>query len=650
MKRFLERTIPRIWTRLFILTVLAVLLTWIVIALAIQALQDARSVISDINTTHVPDLTQTSQLSAQIADLAILSNELLFATSIQSSPIRTATTDLSRFLVERLEKPEIEGETRAIVAQLDVIARRLDRMQRLEQAIREDISRLRWLGVELEEETSALVADFSFNIQAQTRNIVTENNERKRAAKARFLAQDIQSRDRFSALASELSRLISVVFQIADATSRDQMKQLEDIYADSVSRVFSMLRQDSDRTEFLTIQQSLSALEAVATGPEGLARHRQEWLSQRNEVQAQLEHSFNALSRLQKSLQNDARDQRQALTATVQAFSLQSGRRQSVLLIATVLALAGGFGILFLYVRPVIIRPMQKLTGAMHAIASGQAVRIDDFDQRHDEIGQLTRAVHAFQTSVHERDQAIAQLQATQNELVQAGKMAELGNLSAGISHELNQPLGAIKQRLHLLQAAIATADTQAQARQTAKISDLTDRMGRIIQHLRKFARRSEYLRERVQLQPLVQSALDLMSPQFTEHGATPIIDPALSTISFIGDPVLVEQVIVNLLSNASDAIAQTGKAGEIRIESHPAAEGNIAFSVVDTGAGLGELEPDDIIEPFVTSKPPGAGLGLGLSISYNILKGLGGDLVICSRRNQGVRATVTLPSGDLST
>lgn len=650
MKRFLERTIPRIWTRLFILTVLAVLLTWIVIALAIQALQDARSVISDINTTHVPDLTQTSQLSAQIADLAILSNELLFATSIQSSPIRTATTDLSRFLVERLEKPEIEGETREIVAQLDVIARRLDRMQRLEQAIREDMSRLRWLGVELEEETSALVADFSFNIQAQTRNIVTENNERKRAAKARFLAQDIQSRDRFSALASELSRLISVVFQIADATSRDQMKQLEDIYADSVSRVFSMLRQDSDRTEFLTIQQSLSALEAVATGPEGLARHRQEWLSQRNEVQAQLEHSFNALSRLQKSLQNDARDQRQALTATVQAFSLQSDRRQSVLLIATVLALAGGFGILFLYVRPVIIRPMQKLTGAMHAIASGQAVRIDDFDQRHDEIGQLTRAVHAFQTSVHERDQAIAQLQATQNELVQAGKMAELGNLSAGISHELNQPLGAIKQRLHLLQAAIATADTQAQARQTAKISDLTDRMGSIIQHLRKFARRSEYLRERVQLQPLVQSALDLMSPQFTEHGATPIIDPALSTISFIGDPVLVEQVIVNLLSNASDAIAQTGNAGEIRIESHPAAEGNIAFSVVDTGAGLGELEPGDIIEPFVTSKPPGAGLGLGLSISYNILKGLGGDLAICSRRNQGVRATVTLPSGDLST
>ncbi|WOI33099.1 ATP-binding protein [Tritonibacter scottomollicae] len=650
MKRFLERTIPRIWTRLFILTVLAVLLTWIVIALAIQALQDARSVVSEISTTHVPDLTQTSQLSAQIADLAILSNELLFATSIQSSPIRTATTDLSRFLVERLEKPEIEGETREIVAQLDVIAQRLDRMQRLEQAIREDMSRLRWLGVELEEETSALVADFSFNIQSQTRKIVTENNENRRAAKARFLAQDIQSRDQFSALASELSRLISVVFQIADASSHDQMKQLEDIYADSVSRVFSMLRQDSDRTEFLTIQQSLSALEAVTIGPEGLARHRQEWLSQRNEVQAQLEHSFNALSRLQKSLQNDARDQRQALAATVQAFSLQSDRRQSVLLIATVLALAGGFGILFLYVRPVIIRPMQNLTGAMHAIASGQAARIDDFDQRHDEIGQLTRAVHAFQTSVHERDQAIAQLQATQNELVQAGKMAALGNLSAGISHELNQPLGAIKQRLHMLQAAIAAADTQAQARQTAKISDLTDRMERIIQHLRKFARRSEYLRERVQLQPLVQSAMGLMSPQFTEHGATPMIDSTLSTISFIGDPVLVEQVIVNLLSNASDAIAQTGKAGEIRIESHPAAEGNSAFSVVDTGAGLGDLEPHDIIEPFVTSKPPGAGLGLGLSISYNILKGLGGDLVICSRRDQGVRATVTLPSGDLST
>ncbi len=291
---------------------------------------------------------------------------------------------------------------------------------------------------------------------------------------------------------------------------------------------------------------------------------------------------------------------------------------------------------------------MQKLTDAMNAIAAGESVDLGALGEtRNDEIGQLTNAVRSFQTSVSDRDLAIAKLESTQNELVQAGKMAALGNLSAGIGHELNQPLGAMRQRLHMLQAAISEGDDLASARQTGKIEDLVSRMELIIQHLKRFARRSEHLKEQVTLMPLVASAAALMKSSMAERQITLRTDPELDNVAFIGDPVLVEQVIVNLLTNASDAISETGKPGEIAFMLEEAPAGMIAFSVTDTGIGLGELDPATIVEPFVTSKDPGKGLGLGLSISYNILTGLGGDMSIARRKTNGLRVSIILPAAE---
>ncbi|GAB5509333.1 MAG: hypothetical protein Rhims3KO_07340 [Hyphomicrobiales bacterium] len=636
---------PRIWTRLFILTVLAVVLSWSVIGLAVRALQQANAVIIELDDTHVPALTQTSQLSVQIAELAIRSNEMLLATSISDSPIDGITDDLSQFLLNRLDDPALADETWEIVAQLEVVAQNLARMRRLEDDIRSHVTRLRWLNLELEQETTALVADFTFNIQAQIRTLVSEGDEAMREAKALFLDEETHRRDAFSTLASELTQLGSVALQVANVVSIAQLDQLEDILSDSLAEVERILIEEPQGSEFLTIRQSIEALEEVTSGPNGLLKSRQEWIALRDRVQTQLEQALLSLSDVQQGLQTDAVAQRSALSETITAFSIESSRKRSVLLVSIVAALAGGLGILFFYIRPVIIRPMQELTSAMNAIADGKSVDVSDVTNRNDEIGQLTNAVQTFHGSVRERDQAISKLKATQNELVQAGKMAALGNLSAGIGHELNQPLGAMKQRLHMLKSAIAGGDKDAQSRQTGKIEDLAHRMEQIIQHLKKFARRSEHLKETVPLLPLVKSATALMKTNLAERRITLVLDPALDEIMFLGDPVLVEQVIVNLLSNASDAIAETGQPGDIRVEPVDAPDGKIAFRVADTGVGLGDLDPVTVIEPFITSKNPGAGLGLGLSISYNILTGLGGDLALSAREGEGVRATVTLPA-----
>ena len=282
----------------------------------------------------------------------------------------------------------------------------------------------------------------------------------------------------------------------------------------------------------------------------------------------------------------------------------------------------------------------------MRAIAEGRQPRLVDLPARNDEISQLAGAVAAFRDSVQERDRAIEQLQQTQSELVQTGKMAALGNLSAGLSHELNQPLGAIRQRLHMTGKALERADVATAQDQTAKIDDLVARMERIISHLRRFARASEYRRDTIRLSQVIDAACELLRSRLDDHGITVEVDDTLNDMTATGDFILIEQVVVNLVSNAIDAIAATSDPGSIVFRAEPAAPGNVAFSVLDTGVGLGDLEPERAFDPFVTTKPPGEGLGLGLSISYNIITGMGGGLRLAHRAQGGTRATVILPKG----
>jgi two-component system C4-dicarboxylate transport sensor histidine kinase DctB len=259
----------------------------------------------------------------------------------------------------------------------------------------------------------------------------------------------------------------------------------------------------------------------------------------------------------------------------------------------------------------------------------------------------LQMAYDSLEARVVERT---AELREAQNELVHAGKMALLGRMSAGMVHELNQPLAAMRTLADnacvLLQHG-RTADVEGNLQRIAK---LVDRLGALTQRLKSFAHKSVSPPAPVALQAVVANAQFLLSRRLREAGVEFEVDIVPPKLEVLADEARLEQVLVNLMANAVDAMAApTGAPGESapprRLCVQARAEGGSArIAVEDSGPGIREDILARLFEPFVTSKPAGQGLGLGLVISAHIARELGGTLAAENRVEGGARFVFTLP------
>ncbi len=226
---------------------------------------------------------------------------------------------------------------------------------------------------------------------------------------------------------------------------------------------------------------------------------------------------------------------------------------------------------------------------------------------------------------IEERKTTEERLRKTQADLVQAGKLAALGQMSAALSHEFNQPLAAVKAYADNA-ARFLDRDRTDEARDNVRlISRMTDRMASISNHLRNFARRPQQKVGPIPLLAAIDDAIDLMEARLKASGASIAFARPDSEIWVVGGHVRLQQVVVNLLSNALDAMEDhTEPVIEISITD---AGDRCRIEVSDHGGGLPDAGQAQIFDPFVTTKSPGKGLGLGLSISYNIIKDFGGNL-----------------------
>lgn len=253
----------------------------------------------------------------------------------------------------------------------------------------------------------------------------------------------------------------------------------------------------------------------------------------------------------------------------------------------------------------------------------------------------LTAANTHLRNEIAERHKTEMQLRQTQAELVQATKLAALGQMSAGLSHELNQPLTAIRSysdnaRTYLDRDQIEPARTNLKG-----ISELTERMGKIIRNLRTYARNEPVPLRPVSVNQTVAEALALMDARIKADNVDVSTElPAKDPVVTAG-AVRLQQVLVNLIANALDAMRDT-PARHLDL-SVTATSTDVRIAVRDTGSGIVREDIDKLFDPFFSTKDVGEGMGLGLSITYGIIKQFGGEISAANHPDGGAVFTVSL-------
>jgi two-component system NtrC family sensor kinase len=228
-----------------------------------------------------------------------------------------------------------------------------------------------------------------------------------------------------------------------------------------------------------------------------------------------------------------------------------------------------------------------------------------------------------------------------QEQLVQSEKMSAIGQLIAGIAHDLNNPLASVVGFADFLGEV---RDVPPQLREPLTvIREEAERASNIVKNLLSFARKQEHQRRRTSLRQLLESTFLLLRNQLLAYHVEYRLELDAELPDVDVDPNQIQQVFVNLINNAAQAIAVTGQSGMIEVRGRRWMDG-VAIDVSDTGPGMSEALQAQVFEPFFTTKPEGQGTGLGLSISQGIVKEHGGRITLASEEGTGATFTVHLP------
>jgi len=317
------------------------------------------------------------------------------------------------------------------------------------------------------------------------------------------------------------------------------------------------------------------------------------------------------------------------------------------------------------------IRPIRQLAEGTKKIAAG------DLSQRvaattRDEIGELTESFNqmavdlekyheelkqhsrTLEERVQERtlelreaneglELANTELRKAQAQLIQAGKMAAMGEFGAGVAHELNQPLAGIKGYAQLL-LSMVDEDSPLRPR-LLQIDKQASRMKEITQTMWNLARQSKFEYSFIEIRQPIHDSLVLISEQFRQHQIEIATDIDADLPRVYGDANQLHQIFLNFLTNAKDAIDET-LGGRVKMKAAPIADMRyVQLLVMDNGKGIPKKILEEVFNPFFTTKAPGKGTGLGLSINYSIIEQHHGFIEVYSEESVGTAFSVILPT-----
>ncbi|MDJ1007030.1 MAG: ATP-binding protein [Paracoccaceae bacterium] len=258
------------------------------------------------------------------------------------------------------------------------------------------------------------------------------------------------------------------------------------------------------------------------------------------------------------------------------------------------------------------------------------------------ESAELRALNQRLQEEIAERERAEKNLEVAEQTLQQSSKLAILGEMSAAVSHELNQPLAAMKTYLAGARLLLQRKRPNEALSSFQRIDDLIERMGAITRQLKSYARKGGDEFEDIDVRAAISSAVEMMEPQLRRREVKVLQTVPKTPVIVRADRLRLEQVLINLLRNALDA---TRGEEMPEVEVLVTAGDTVLIAVRDNGLGIEDLE--NLFEPFYTTKAPGDGVGLGLAISSGIVNDLGGRLTARNRAAGGAVFEIRLPRSD---
>ncbi|MEH6404675.1 MAG: ATP-binding protein [Sneathiella sp.] len=255
----------------------------------------------------------------------------------------------------------------------------------------------------------------------------------------------------------------------------------------------------------------------------------------------------------------------------------------------------------------------------------------------------LQTANKELRQEVTTRQKTEFDLRSTKEELVQASKLASLGKMASGISHELNQPLMAVSNWIHNTTLLLDKGNLKAAEQALSDMDVQVNRMIELASHLRTLARQPELVFGPTDPSEVLTRALRLFTVRQEQDNIQIINEVPTSLFNIETDSLRLEQIFINLVSNALDAM-KTAKPKTLTIRCEGQDTGIFSISFTDTGLGITDADLPHLFDPFFTTKEVGQGMGLGLSISYNIARMLGGNLIPTNQKSGGATFTLTLP------
>ncbi|MDA8174861.1 MAG: ATP-binding protein [Nitrospiraceae bacterium] len=296
-------------------------------------------------------------------------------------------------------------------------------------------------------------------------------------------------------------------------------------------------------------------------------------------------------------------------------------------------------------------KPVALLEAGMKRIAAGELGQPIEINSS-DEMGLLARTLNSMSADMklyHERmEDAVSEktrkIMEAQEELINAEKLASLGRMAAGVAHEINSPLTGIITFAHLVKDRLPAEDGQIRE-DVQVIIDQANRCSAIIKGLLGFARRTDFEVVDLDLNVLIRTVVDMVKKQARFHNIR--LDMALDyhLQPARADANQLQQVFLNLLINAADAMNEKGSIFiSTRSLKGDGGRGMFEIEFTDSGPGIPEEHINKIFEPFFTTKPVGKGTGLGLAVSYGIIKKYGGDIIVKSAPGKGASFFIRLP------